>query len=66
MMRIRSPRTVLAQASVVHSQDVFVGTNDEVAVYTELAEIVHDHGVAATVLLRKDAVQQRRLCRRPR
>src|SRR5262249_44343057 len=47
-----------ADAAVVHLEDFFIGADDEVVVDADLAELVDDDGVLASMLFRQDAVEQ--------
>src|SRR5262249_12850016 len=50
-----------ADAAVVHLEDFFVSTDDEVVVDADLAEFIDDDSVLVPVRLREDAVEQRGL-----
>ncbi|MCY1225695.1 hypothetical protein D9M72_378990 [compost metagenome] len=50
-----------ADAAVVHLVDFLVGFHDQVVVDADLAELVDDDRVFATMVLAEDAVQKRRL-----
>ena len=50
-----------ADAAVVHFEDLFVGIDDEVVIHAKLSELVDDDRIFTAVLLRQDAVEQRRL-----
>ena len=50
-----------ADATIVHFVDFFVGFDDQLVVDADLAELVDDDRVALPVILRQDAVEQRRL-----
>jgi len=52
MMRIRSPRTVATNAAVVHFDNLLVSVNDELAVDTDLTELVDDNSDLFPVLRR--------------
>src|SRR5690606_6986295 len=50
-----------AHAAVAHLEQLLIGLDDEIAVDAGLAELVDDDRIAAAMILRQDAVQQRRL-----
>src|SRR5690606_28112838 len=52
-----------ADAAVVHFEQLFVGVHDQFVVDADLAELVHDDGVAPAVVFGQDAVQQGGLAR---
>ncbi len=50
-----------ADAAVVHLEDLFFGVDDQSVVYTDLTELVFDHGDALAVFFGEDPVEQRGL-----
>src|SRR5690606_34518064 len=52
-----------AHTAIVHLVNLFVGFHDQVVVDADFAEFVDNHGVAFAVVLRENAVEQRRLAR---
>ena len=47
-----------ANAAIVHLKDLFVGTDDQVIIDTDLAKLIDDHRITLAVILREDAVEQ--------
>ena len=48
-----------ADAAVVHLEELFVGLDDELVIYADLAEFVFDDGEFLAVLLGEDAIEER-------
>lgn len=52
-----------ANAPVVHLKYLLVGVDDQIIVDSDLAEFIHDDGVALAMRLGQNAIEQRRLSR---
>ena len=50
-----------AEAAVAELDDVFLHTNDQTAVDTHLAKLIHNHRNALLMLCAQDAIDQGRL-----